>query len=228
MKTTFYPNKIFTFTSERDVAFDPEDRKENPMYDREENPFLLEGIPGLPENLQAQVDDTAVFAYYSSYSLSILVDKTGEAAGRGAGSRAHSPNAPEGSRLVWLVGNSAEALVEAAEEEGATKMLPLEKSTYDYERADAFVKGDDFEGLTELEHATARYMKGNGPLGYALILFDNSPRTSQAFAEYLDTLFGSFVDVYFVEGEDDSDFPEDPLPPRKEPLGGFTRTRRAR
>lgn len=222
---TVRPNLLFTRPSERFVPLE-----ESPMqHDREENPFLLEGIPDLPDSLQAQVDDTAVFAYYSNYTLGTLVDKTCNAAGRGAGSRAYSPRAPEGSRLVWLVGNSAEALVEAAEEEGATQMLPLEKSPYSYDRADAFVKGDDFEELTELEHTAVRYMKGKGPLGYALIIFDNHPRTAQAFAQYLETLFGSFVDVYFVEGSDTSDFPEDPPEPRRESRNeGFTRTRRRR
>lgn len=34
MKTTFYPNKIFTFASERNVAFDSEDREENPTMNK--------------------------------------------------------------------------------------------------------------------------------------------------------------------------------------------------
>jgi len=231
VKTTFYPNKIFTFTSERNVAFDSEDREENPMYDREENP--TEGIYSLPDNLEARVDDTAVFAYYSNATFVDLVTKTDEAAVRGNRREFWATYDYESdARFVWLLGCSADALVEAAEEEGAEAFMPLEprKSGRWAPNPDRFLKGDDFTGLTELESARVRYMKGGGPFGYALILFDGFPREAKAFAEYLELLFGSIVDIYFVEGEDDSDFPEDPAPrSRREARDtGFKRTRRNR
>jgi len=223
VKTTFYPNKIFTFASERNVAFDSEDREEDPVYDREENPFLLEGIRGLPENLQARIDDTAVFAYYGDFEFPSLLYHTGYAASRGAGSRARYPKVPENARFVWLIGNSADALVEAAEEEGAKDLIPIQKMPSYYDDTPF-----EYSELEEFRDVRVRYMKGNGPFGYALILFDGYPRTAKAFAEYLELLFGSFVDIYFVEGEDDSDFPEDPAPrSRREARDtGFKRTRR--